>query len=126
MSSRANSSMARALGGAGALELGGDQDVLEHGQVAEQVEELEHEPQSCAPEAGQTGFAEPAQVLPRHPHPATARPVDPGDQVEQGGLPAPRRPHDRRQLATLPPAPSSVLLTSVSSTSAVIPCHLLS
>ena len=68
-------------GGSGAQQLGGEEDVLEHGQVAEQVEELEDEPQSRAPEAGQAGFAEPAQVLPCHPapgHRSAGRPRRPG------------------------------------------------
>jgi hypothetical protein len=69
--------------------LGGEQDILEHGEVAEQVEELENEPQPCTPEAGQAALAEAAQFLARHIDPASTGSVDPGDQVEQRGLPAP-------------------------------------
>src|SRR5262249_9184906 len=75
--------------------------VLQHGQVAEQVEELEDEPDPRPPEAGQAGFAEPAQVLSSYGYPTSARPVEPGDQVEQGRLPTPRRPHDRGKLAVV-------------------------
>jgi hypothetical protein len=82
-------------------ELGGQQHVVEDGHVLEQVEELEDHPDLPAAEPGHGGLAEPVHPLAADPDRSAARPVQPGDQVEQRGLPAARGPHDGHGLAGL-------------------------
>src|SRR6185437_11751541 len=80
-------------------QLGGQQDVVQHGHVVEQVEELEDHADVPAPEAGQAGLAELVHPLPRHQDLAAGGTVEAGDEVEQRGLAAPGRAHHRERLA---------------------------
>src|SRR5262249_59368446 len=88
-------------GRAVARQLRGDEDVLQPGQVGQQVEELEDEADVIAPEPGQLRLAQAAEVGPTHGYAAGARLVKPGDEVEERGLAAARRSHDGRELAAL-------------------------
>jgi len=76
-------------------ELRGQQHVVRDRHVVEQVEELEDHPDPPAPEPRRAGLAEHVDPLITDPHRAARRPVKPGDQVEQRGLSAARRPHHR-------------------------------
>ena len=79
-------------------QLGGQQHVVFHGEVVQQVEELEDDPDVPGPEPGQPALAEVVDPPPGHGDRALGGPVEPGDEVEQGGLPAARGAHDRRHL----------------------------
>src|SRR5207245_9402099 len=83
------------------FQLRGDEDVLECGKVWQQVEELEDEANVVAAEPGQPRLTELAEVRAAHGDPTRRRPVEPGDHVEQGGLAAARRSHDRGELTLL-------------------------
>jgi hypothetical protein len=80
-------------------QLGGQQHIVGHGQVVQQVEELEDHADPLPPEPGQPGLAEPVDPLSGHGDRPAGRPVQPGDEVEQGGLAAPGRSHHRDRLA---------------------------
>jgi hypothetical protein len=77
----------------------GQQHVVGDGQIVEQVEELEDHADVPVPEAGQTGLTEGVDALPGHHDRAAGRPVQAGDQVEQGRLAAARRAHHGDRLA---------------------------
>jgi len=79
-------------------ELGGQQHVTGHGQVIEQVEELEDHPHLAAPVPRRPGLAHAVDPLPGHGHRPAARLVESGDQVQQRGFPAARRAHHRHRL----------------------------
>ncbi len=79
-------------------QLGGQQHVVLDGEVVEQVEELEDDADVPGPEPGQRALAELVDPPPGQADLAGARPVQPGDQVEQGGLAAAGRAHDRHHL----------------------------
>jgi len=87
------------LRGRQAGQLGGEQDVVRDGHVVEQVEELEDHADLAPPELGQPGLAERVDAFAADPDLAAGRPVEPGDQVEQGRFPAAGRPHHRDRLA---------------------------
>ena len=80
-------------------QLGGQQHVVRHGQVVQQVEELEDHPDPAAAEPGQAGFAQRVHPLAGHGDRAAGRLVQPGDQVQQRGLAAARRAHHGDRLA---------------------------
>jgi len=63
------------------------------------VEELENRPDLAAAEPGHAGFAERVDPLSGHRDRAAGGPVQAGDQVQQGRLPAAGRAHDRHRLA---------------------------
>jgi hypothetical protein len=79
----------------------GSATFLEHGHALEQVEELEDQPDVAAAQPGQVVLAAPGDLLARHADVPLVGGVQPGDQVQQGGLAAPRRPHQGHELASL-------------------------
>ena len=80
-------------------QLGGQQHVVGDGQVVEEVEELEDEADVPGAEPGEGALPQLVDALPGHRDRSPGRPVKPGDEVEQGGLPRPGRAHDRGHLA---------------------------
>ncbi len=74
------------------------QDVVGDGQVVEQVEELEDHPDLAPAAAGHPGLAEPVDPLAGHGDRAARRPVQTGDQVQEGRLPAAGRAHHGHRL----------------------------
>ena len=74
-------------------------DVLERGQRRHQVEELEDEADLLAAQARQRVFVERGDVDAVDQDLARRRRVEPGDEPEQRGLAAARRPDDRQALA---------------------------
>src|SRR5262249_14440083 len=75
------------------LDAQAERDVLEHGHVREQREVLEDhaEPALAGLQIVDHGVADDDA--------AAGRPVEPGDLVQRGGLPAARRPHHDQKLA---------------------------
>ena len=73
--------------------------VLERRQRRQQLEELEDDPDVRAPPDGQLLLAHLVETLPVDRDLPRRRPVDPGDQVEDRRLAAPRRADDRHHLA---------------------------
>jgi hypothetical protein len=69
-------------------------DVLGHGEVLDQVEELEHVTDPSTPQQRTRGLAEPADVLAVHRHGAGIRAVQAAEQVQQRRLAAAARAHD--------------------------------
>ena len=74
--------------------------VVEDAAVVEQLLVLEHEAQ-VAPQVGQRGALQRADVLAVDQHRAAARPLDRGNQLEQRRLAGARMPGDERELARL-------------------------
>ncbi len=72
--------------------------VAGHGQVLHQVEELEDHPDLGAAVPGGPGLPQPVDPLPGHRDRPGRRLVQPGHQVQQRRLAAPRRPHHRHRL----------------------------
>src|SRR5439155_18318306 len=81
-----------------ALELSRNEHVLKGGQVRQQVEELEHETDAIATEAGEPRLPQTAEVGSAHDHAAGRRPVESRNEVEQGRFSAAGRPHDGAEL----------------------------
>jgi hypothetical protein len=73
----------------------GQLDVLGCGQLGQQVEGLEHEPDPVATQRGQLGVAARAQFGVAEEDLAGRGVVQPGEQVQQRGLAGTGRPHDR-------------------------------
>ena len=71
------------LGGGHPGELGGQQHVVQHGEVVEQVEELEHHADVLAPDADQVVLVLARELDPREHDFAVARAVETRDEVEQ-------------------------------------------
>ena len=71
-------------------ELGGQQHVVDHRHVVEEVEELEDHADLAAAEPGRTGLRQHVHPLVADPDRAAGRPVHPGDEVEQRRLAAAR------------------------------------
>src|SRR2546421_10227158 len=84
-----------------AFELRGNEDVLERGQVGQQVEELEDETDVVAAKPGQARLAQLGEIGLAYDDRAGRWPVQPRDEVEQRGLAAARGAHDRGELALL-------------------------
>src|SRR5207302_543746 len=84
-----------------AFELRGNEDVLERGQVGQQVEELEDETTMAPANSGQARLAQLGEIGPAYGDRAGRWPVQPRVEVEQGGLAAARGAHDRGELALL-------------------------
>ena len=78
----------------------GQRDVLEHGHALEQVEELEDDAR-CGGGAcrARSSSLRPVTCSPASADLALVGGVEPGDQVQQGGLAAAGRPHQRDELA---------------------------
>ena len=77
--------------------MGGEEDVVEHTQVVEQVEELKDKPDARPAEPCQIRLAETAKVM-AIDHQASGRcMIQPRHQVKQGRLPTAGRTHDRRE-----------------------------
>ena len=85
------------LGAAGELER--QEDVLERGQVGEQLERLEDEADAAAAQERQLVLGERLDRRAVDPHLALARPVEPGGEAEQRRLAASRRPEHGDELA---------------------------
>ncbi len=66
----------------------GNKDVVAHGQVVEQVEELEDEADFAAPVARQRGLGKARDILAVDPDRAVGRAVESRHEVEQRRLPA--------------------------------------
>ncbi len=75
------------------------QHVVGHGQVVEQVEELENHSDALPPVFREARLAHRVDPLACHRHGPRRRPVESGDQVEQRRLAAAGRPHDCHGLA---------------------------
>src|SRR5919112_5143869 len=71
---------------------------VERREVVDQVEELEDHADAAPPVQGEALLAQLPHVLPVDDDRAAARPVQPGDHVEQGRCAAPRGPHDGGRL----------------------------
>ena len=80
-------------------QLGREDDVLEHGEVVQQVEELEDQPDRGAPVPRRGRLAQGVDATAADGDGARGRPVEAGDQVQQRGLPAAGRPEDGDGLA---------------------------
>ena len=91
------SARAPRVGDAGDLHRHGD--VLVRGQRRDEVEELEDEPDLLAAQPRERVLVEPRDVDAVDEHVAGRRRVEAGDQAEQRGLAAARRPDDRHELA---------------------------
>jgi len=76
-------------------------DVLEGRQHRDEVVELEDEADVVGPPAGDPRVGEHPQVLIVDDHAAPGGPVEPGDQVEQGGLARARGAHQGEVFALL-------------------------
>ena len=76
------------------LEGHGQGDVLPQGEGVQEVVVLEDEAQTLPAEAGHVPVRDPGQILAAQADPPGGGPVNGGDHVQQGGLAAPRRPHD--------------------------------
>src|ERR1700730_13484411 len=79
-------------------ELGWQQYVVEDGQVVEQVEELEDHADLLAAESGHSCLSHLVDPLHADSDPAPRRPVEPGDEIEQGRLTAAGGSHDGDRL----------------------------
>ena len=73
-------------------------DVLDHGQLIEQMKELEDDADALSPQAGPLGLIHCGQVDAVDPHGPFRRLVEAGNQVQERGLTTPRRPLHRHQL----------------------------
>ena len=82
-----------------ALQHGGDGDVFQRRKLGQQVIELEHEAHRVVAVAVERPPAPLINVLPVVEHGARVGPVQPAEQVQQGGLAAARPAQDRQQLA---------------------------
>src|SRR5690606_20656660 len=78
---------------------GGEEDVLEHRAVREQVEGLEHEADPSAAQAGPLPLAQRRRVDALEQVGAAGGPVEQAEDVEHRRLPRPRRPHHRHVVA---------------------------
>src|SRR6516225_4012905 len=92
---------AAAFGGPGPERDQGRLDVLGRRQRGHQVEGLEDEPDRFRPQPGHLTLAEPRQVLPVELDGSRRRPVQPAEQVEQGGLAVPGAALHGQPLAVL-------------------------
>ena len=79
----------------------GELDVLDRRKGRHEIEELEHEADLAATENRQLRLAQAVDTVTVEPDLPCRRSIEPGQQVEQGGLPAPARAHDRDELAAL-------------------------
>src|SRR5262245_44633600 len=70
-------------------------------QDGQQVEELEDEAELVAAQLRQVSVVELGDVGPVDQDPATGRAIEPGEHMEQGGLPRAGRAHDRREAVAL-------------------------
>ena len=75
--------------------------VLEDAHPLQQVEELEDDPDVLAAHAGQVVLVLPRQPFPGQHDLALRGRVQPGHHVQEGGLPAARRPHHGHELPLL-------------------------
>ena len=73
------------------------EDVLLGRQHRQQIEELKDEADVPAPQFGELGVAERADLRAVDPRLAAAGPIEPGEQVHQRRLARARRPHHRDQ-----------------------------
>ena len=76
-------------------------DILQCGQLRQQVEGLEHETDMPVPERGQLVVAKPGNIAPVEDASARCRAVQQADNVHERRLAAARRPHDRHQVARI-------------------------
>ena len=76
-------------------------DVLHRGERGDEVVGLEHETDAIAPDLRELLVGERAELDVAEEHLAARERVEPGDAVQQCGLPRARRPHDRRVRAAL-------------------------
>src|SRR5690606_16111915 len=76
-------------------------DVLVDRQLVDEVEALEDEADGAAAEAGAPALGEPGRGVPVEPVLPAGGAVEQAEDVEERGLPAPRRPHDGDELAAL-------------------------
>ncbi len=76
-------------------------DVLDGGELVDKVERLEHEPDRAAPQLGPCRLRQPVDALVAQGQRAGVGSLQPTQQVQQGGLAAPARSHDRHGLALL-------------------------
>ena len=74
-------------------------DVLLGRERRDQVERLEHEADPVAPQLRQELVVQQRQVHVADEDPAVGRRIEPGEDVQQRGLPRSRRAHDRRPFA---------------------------
>ena len=91
---------ARAAGprAAAAGEQRGQLHVLDRGQLVDQVEGLEDEPDGAAAQPGQGPLAHLVHPAPGQPNLPGGGPLETTQQVQQGRLPAAAGPHDRHDL----------------------------
>jgi len=78
---------------------GRQRHVLEHRHALKQVEELEDQPDVPAAQPGQVVLAVPGDLLTRHSDLPLVGGIQAGDQVQQRGFAAARRPHQSDELA---------------------------
>ena len=76
-----------------------DLDILGHGQVVDQIEALEDEADVFTPKPGQLSLRASADLFAEELERAAARAIEEAEDIEQGGLAAPRRSHDGDKLA---------------------------
>ncbi len=77
------------------------QDVVEEAQVIEQGEVLEDETDVANAEQSSLPVAQPVDLVVLHANRARPARNDPGDQMQQRGLPAAARPNQRGALSFL-------------------------
>jgi hypothetical protein len=82
-------------------ELGGQHHVVAHGQIVQQVEELEDQTNGRSAIPGRRPLGHRADVHPSDEHRSRARPIQPGNEVQHRRLPAARGPEDRHRLTRL-------------------------
>jgi hypothetical protein len=86
------------LGGPAAGDQRGERDVLQRREVLDEMEELEDQAHVAAAQPGQPGAAQLLGADTGERDRALVRPVQARDQVQQGGLAAAGRPHQRDEL----------------------------
>ena len=90
------------------LQQAGQSHILLHRQRRQQIEELEHEPDLCPAQAGQSRFVEPVDRLVLEINLAAGQDIEPAQHMEQRALAATARPHDGHEFAPLDAQADSV------------------